>query len=142
MNAHLDDIASAVRRRRVVDAARETKTDIEVGWSYRLTQLLDTTCSFSVEGDRLELPRFVRCAVPETNFGTIAETFRAEQAEDRSSINDFAFYASALPRAGVGRRQLPTQHGIFWKRTVAATEDRAASNTRLAPLLKARRLPA
>lgn len=32
MNAHLDDIASAVRRRRVVDAARETKTDIEVGW--------------------------------------------------------------------------------------------------------------
>jgi hypothetical protein len=90
MAAHLDDIAFAVRRGGVVDDVREMEADIEVGWAYRLIQLFGTTRALSFEADCPGRSMLLRHGIPEPHVATIAETFRAEQAEARSAVFDRA----------------------------------------------------
>lgn len=90
MTAHLDDIAFAVRRSGGVDDVREMEADIEVGWAYRLIQLFGTTRALSFEADCPGRSILLRHGIPEPHVATIAETFRAEQAEGRSPVFDRA----------------------------------------------------
>ena len=90
MTAHLDDIAFAVRRSGAVDDVREMEADIEVGWAYRLIQLFGTTRALSFEADCPGKSMLLRHGIPEPHVATIAETFRAEQAEARSPVFDRA----------------------------------------------------
>ncbi|WP_373289670.1 DUF6538 domain-containing protein, partial [Aureimonas glaciei] len=88
MTAHLDDIAFAVRRSGAVDDVREMEADIEVGWAYRLIQLFGTTRLLTFEKDCGGRGLLLRHGIPEPHIAPIAETFRAEQRQARSSVFD------------------------------------------------------
>jgi integrase len=88
MTAHLDDIAFAVRRSGAVDDVREMEADIEVGWAYRLIQLFGTTRLLTFEVDCGGRGLLLRHGIPEPHIAPIAETFRAEQKQARSSVFD------------------------------------------------------
>ncbi len=86
MTAHLEDVAFAARRAGLTDDVREMEVDIEVGWAYRLIQLFGTTRALSFEGECPGRSMLLRHGIPEPHVATIAETFRAEQAEGRSPV--------------------------------------------------------